>query len=988
MFKECTNITEINLSNFDTTLVISMDNMFEGCSSLTSLDLTNFKTSSVKRMIFMFSQCSSLTSLDLSKFDTSSVTRMDSMFSQCSSLTSLDLSSFNTSLVTSIDSMFYECINLEYINLYNFNENNIKHSMFENVPKNLVICIKDNSLFNSLNNALCNSSSSNEIFDHCFTIDCSPDWKAKQKKIININNKCVESCDDYNLIEYNGKCYERCPKEILYDNDGLNKKCKCELDKCLLCPQVALNKDLCTRCNTNYYPKENDPLNLGEYINCYNNPEGYYFDKNFYKECYKSCKTCNTEGNEENHNCITCHKNYPYVIKTNDKLNCYSSCKYYYYYFNENNFLCTNDYSCPDEYPKLLEKINKCVENLGVEDVIKDITNIEKNEIEKSKEKETKYYDNVLQSIENGFTSESYDTSSIDNGKDEVIKADKLTVTFTTTENQKNNINTNMTTINLGECETLLRNYYNISSDEKIYLKKVDIVQEGLNTFKVEYNVYAKLFGINLIKLNLSVCWNIKVDITIPIDINEDLDKLNTSSGYYNDICYTTTSKDGTDISLNDRKNEFIDSDKIVCQEGCDFSEYDNGNRIAKCSCEVKESPSSIADMNINKTKLFNNFKDIKNIINFSFLKCYNKLFNKEGIIYNIGCCLIFIFIIFHIISIFIFSIYNYRIIKRKIKNIASKINNEDLGKVNEVKIKQKIDDKEIFIYKSKIKKNIGKINFSNKKLIRSRAMKRRTSNNNSIKSSTNSKIIINEKNKNNKNGIKEKIKNYIDEEINGLSYNLAILYDKRSFCQYYGSLLKTQHNLICAFFNKKDYNSGIIKIDLFLIGFVIEYTINALFYNDDTMHKIYKSKGQFDLEEQLPIIIYSNIISYILNNILNYFALSNDAIISFKQSKIKNNIKRRVRKLVNYLDIKFILYYIISFLFLLFFWYYISMFCVIYKNTQIHLLKDVLISFGLSLLFPFVIYLLPGFLRIPALSSKKKKRQYLYNFSKCIQYF
>ena len=153
-------------------------------------------------------------------------------------------------------------------------------------------------------------------------------------------------------------------------------------------------------------------------------------------------------------------------------------------------------------------------------------------------------------------------------------------------------------------------------------------------------------------------------------------------------------------------------------------------------------------------------------------------------------------------------------------------------------------------------------------------------------------------------------------------------------------------------------------------------------------MHKIYKSKGQFDLEEQLPIIIYSNIISYILNNILNYFALSNDAIISFKQSKIKNNIKRRVRKLINYLDIKFILYYIISFLFLLFFWYYISMFCVIYKNTQIHLLKDVLISFGLSLLFPFVIYLLPGFLRIPALSSKKKKRQYLYNFSKCIQYF
>ena len=80
----------------------------------------------------------------------------------------------------------------------------------------------------------------------------------------------------------------------------------------------------------------------------------------------------------------------------------------------------------------------------------------------------------------------------------------------------------------------------------------------------------------------------------------------------------------------------------------------------------------------------------------------------------------------------------------------------------------------------------------------------------------------------------------YIDEEINGFPYELAIQYDKRNYCAYYASLLKTQHNLICALFNNNDYNSGIIKIDLFLIGFSIEYTVNALFYNDDTMHKIY----------------------------------------------------------------------------------------------------------------------------------------------------
>ena len=91
---------------------------------------------------------------------------------------------------------------------------------------------------------------------------------------------------------------------------------------------------------------------------------------------------------------------------------------------------------------------------------------------------------------------------------------------------------------------------------------------------------------------------------------------------------------------------------------------------------------------------------------------------------------------------------------------------------------------------------------------------------------------------------------------------------------------------------------------------------------------------------------------------------------------------------MINNLIIKFILYFIISFLFLLFCWYYISIFGVIYKNTQMHLLKDTLISIGLSLIFPFVIYLFPGIFRIPSLSIKNKKRECLYNFSKILQLF
>ena len=226
----------------------------------------------------------------------------------------------------------------------------------------------------------------------------------------------------------------------------------------------------------------------------------------------------------------------------------------------------------------------------------------------------------------------------------------------------------------------------------------------------------------------------------------------------------------------------------------------------------------------------------------------------------------------------------------------------------------------------------------------------------------------------------------YNEDEINTLPYKLALQYDKRSYCQYYISLLKTKHIFIFSFCYNKDYNSKIIKIDLFFIGFTIYYIVNALFYSDGTMHNIYVSNGSFNIEYQLPKIVYSSLISMVLNTVLKLLALSNIWILEFKQNKSKIDVNERGEELKNKLRIKFLLFFTISFIFLLFFWYYISMFGAIYRNTQLHLLKDTLVSFALSLLYPFGIYLIPGFFRIPALSEPKKKRQCLYRISRLLQ--
>ena len=92
-----------------------------------------------------------------------------------------------------------------------------------------------------------------------------------------------------------------------------------------------------------------------------------------------------------------------------------------------------------------------------------------------------------------------------------------------------------------------------------------------------------------------------------------------------------------------------------------------------------------------------------------------------------------------------------------------------------------------------------------------------------------------------------------------------------------------------------------------------MDYAVNALFFNDETMHKIYVDKGLFDWETQIPITIYSFLISTILNIPLPFLGLSNDKIIEFKQNQTKQGIKKQRTKLIFCLKIKFVFYFILN---------------------------------------------------------------------------
>ena len=325
-----------------------------------------------------------------------------------------------------------------------------------------------------------------------------------------------------------------------------------------------------------------------------------------------------------------------------------------------------------------------------------------------------------------------------------------------------------------------------------------------------------------------------------------------------------------------------------------------------------------------------------------------------------------------------------------KMNNINNNIMNEDINNIN---INNEVinEDKKLPI-KKKEKKRKKKKKKRNKNRYKNLIREEGTDNTynifNIINLFNNNKIteVNNDNNKKEpENKQLETIIDYDEDEINNLNYDLALQKDKRSYWQYYISLIKTKHEFINSFLYNKDYNSKIIKIDLFFFGFALNYTVNGFFFNDKTMHKVYKNKGLFNLENRLPIIIYSTFISMFISIFIKKLALTNDSIKRFKQNENTNNIKEREGELFMKLKIKFLFYFILSSLLLLFFWYYISMFNVVYRNTQLLLLKDTLISFGISLVLPFFIYLIPVLLRVPALNDQEKNKKCLYDLSKIL---
>ena len=707
-----------------------------------------------------------------------------------------------------------------------------------------------------------------------------------------------------------------------------------------------------------------------------------------FKLCNNLCETCKIYGvSNINQKCLTCSFLYDYNYFTKKPLNCLpqgyfqdnelenimkcnSNNSKFYYDIERNKTICFKyDYDCPYGYSNFNQSNNECILTIIFNTVILDL-------------KDSNYTNDYIISSMIPNLIENF------NNKSNVIVAkDNFTFQITSIENEINSLKkitdnkNNLSIIDIGDCENTLRIAYDIDENIPLIILKSEKVSSVISEKALQYEIYNSL---TKEKLDLSICDN-QLNVFYPISLDDKkqnlLEDLNTKGydifdidgDFYKDICTPYKNENGTDVLLTDRMNDIYDN-SYSCPSNCKYSSHSNITDYLTCECAIENKNISVKDIS---NLVINSFKNVFKTLNYKFVKCYKLVFHVNVITKNYGSIICIILFCLYIVYFILYIIKGRKVLEKDVDDHLKKLKkrikkdddnlsfnkeknpNESNKKLNNTNIEQ-----------NPKRKNITTLLRHNKrkKVIKGKKDNKNEKDNDIDKNETFPNPIVKKR---------KRRKKYTDYELNNLKYEDAIDNDKRSFFQIYLAKLKKEHVIMFTFFAKKDFNLIYVKIAKFILEINTNLAMNALFFFDESMHKIYLNYGKYDLIQQIPQIIYSSLISQIINIIISYLIITEKQIheiIDLKQNKSKKN-SMEINKIIKSIEIRFIIFFSLATLLFAFYWYFISAFCAVYENTQIIFLKDFISSFFTSLLYPFIIYLFFALCRFISLKDKEKKR-------------
>ena len=650
MFSRCQSLKSLNLRNFNTELVVDMNEMFNGCNSLTFLDVSSFNTKKVQKMNKMFKNCYLLTSLDISRFDVSLVNQLESFFEGCELLSSLDVSNFNTSSCISMANMFDDCQSIKSLNISKFDTNKVT-----NMKNMFTKCY----LLTSLNIANFDTSKVTNLermFDSCSSL--------KELDLSNFNTSLVN-----NMQKMFSNCISLTSLDISKFNTSL-------VDNFI---------------NMFYNCKQLISLDLSSF----DTSKITIMEKMFYN-CSKISSLDLSKFNTS------------LVI---NMISMFDGCSNLEY-INMNNFKETISLQYNNMFKDTKNNLIYCIENENLAPNIKYLLNKKECEYLDCNQNWKENYENRIKEKKNDINI-IYDKCIIKDIEEiiddfyfsnEIPGVSIYIYNMDNIEELKNKY-TNLTFIEISKDRKIeLFKQFGINEKENLYVFVSDSPSINARTATSDYK-YVFLLG-NGTQLNLSqIKEDLNISLTVPIRnlslanfdyaiefSKEGYDIYNKNDNFYNNIC-SPASMNNNDITLKDRKNDIYPNNVTLCKENCEYKKNILDEQRIVCICNLntnnKTNETSETNIIIEENQINKVVEYILDNINFKIFKCYYLIISFDNIVKNPAfyiIIIIFIISLFCSVTFFFVGISNIRVLMYKELPTKMKLRELILQHIREMK--------------------------------------------------------------------------------------------------------------------------------------------------------------------------------------------------------------------------------------------------------------------------------------------------------------
>ena len=196
-----------------------------------------------------------------------------------------------------------------------------------------------------------------------------------------------------------------------------------------------------------------------------------------------------------------------------------------------------------------------------------------------------------------------------------------------------------------------------------------------------------------------------------------------------------------------------------------------------------------------------------------------------------------------------------------------------------------------------------------------------------------------------------------------------------------YFAFLVDSQTIIQTFCTDNYLNLFIIKLSFFIYTLQISFLLNTLFYTDEYISNAYYNNGVLDFISGLPKSIYSSVVTMVTTNLLRKLSNNKDELKQLIREKRNNkNYRNLIKSKLKILKHKLIGYFIIVFILGLFFSYYVTSFCAVYRYSQKYLFFGFFESFVLDFLISIITSLFLTSLRYCSIKTKIKCIYMIYN--------